>query len=140
MEELTAKLVHTTPDGRQRFYKLNRKIKNGIYFGKHVDIPKDTAETNFKEEYKYLTDLSKDGVDVICISDAHTHIERLVFAGVEYMDKGKVCYSRYSTVIDGKNTFLIDGGSYDSVYEPCVYIRHLARLNGFKYNGIIEES
>ena len=77
--------------------------------------------------------------DVICVSDAYTHIERLVFAGVEYMDKGSVCYTRYSTVIDGKNTFLIDGGSYDSVYEPCVYIRHLARLNGFKYGGIIKE-
>lgn len=139
MEELTARLVSTENHGKRRFYKLSDKITKGIYWGKEVDIPEKTGGDKFRDEYKHLEGLSKDGVDVICISDADNFIERLVFAGLEYDMDGKTVYSRYSVVIDGKNTMSIYGGDYDSVYEPEVYIRHLARLNGFKYGGIIKE-
>lgn len=139
MKELTAKLVDTGNYGKVRFYKLSHKITRGIYWGKEVDIPEETGGTKLRDEYKHLEGLSKDGVDVICISDADNFIERLVFAGLEYEKGGKTIYGRYSVVIDGKNTMSIYGGDYGSVYEPEVYIRHLARLNGFKYGGIIKE-
>ena len=139
MKELTARLVSTENYGKSRFYKLSHKITRGIYWGKEVDIPEETGGTKFRDEYKHLEGLSKDGVDVICISDANNFIERLVFAGLEYENNGKPIYSRYSVVIDGKNTMSIYGGDYGSVYEPEVYIRHLAGLNGFKYGGIIIE-
>ena len=138
MKELTARLVSTENYGKRRFYKLSHKITRGIYWGKEVDIPEETGGTKFRDEYKHLEGLSKDGVDVICISDANDFIERLVFAGFEYEKDGKTVYSRYNVVIDGKNTMSIYGGDYGSVYEPEVYIRHLARLNGFKYGGIIK--
>ena len=138
MKELTARLVSTENYGKSRFYKLSHKITRGIYWGKEVDIPEETGGTKFRDEHKHLEGLSKDGVDVICISDANNFIERLVFAGLEYENDGKPIYSRYSVVIDGKNTMSIYGGDYGSVYEPEVYIRHLAGLNGFKYGGIIK--
>ena len=139
MKELTAKLVDTGNYGKSRFYKLSHKITRGIYWGKEVDIPEETRGTKFRDEYKHLEGLSKDGVDVICISDANDFVERLVFAGLEHEEDGKTIYGRYDVVIDGKNTMSIYGGDYGSVYEPEVYIRHLARLNGFKYGGIIKE-
>ena len=139
MKELIAKLVDTGNYGKVRFYKLSHKITRGIYWGKEVDIPKETGGTKFSDEYKHLEGLSKDGVDVICISDANDFVERIVFAGFEYEMDGKTIYSRYRVIIDGKNTMSIHGGDYGSVYEPEVYIRHLARLNGFKYGGIIKE-
>ena len=139
MKELIAKLVDTGNYGKVRFYKLSHKITRGIYWGKDVDIPEQTGGVKFRDEYKHLEGLSKDGVDVICISDANDFVERLVFAGLEYEKDGKTIYSRYSVVIDGKNTMSIYGGDYGSVYEPEGYIRHLAGLNGFKYGGIIKE-
>lgn len=139
MKELTARLVSTENYGKCRFYKLSHKITRGIYWGKEVDIPEETGCTKFRDEYKHLEGLSKDGVDVICISDADNFIERLVFAGLEYEKDGKTIYSRYNVVIDGKNTMSVYGGDYGSVYEPEVYIRHLARLNGLKYGGIIKQ-
>lgn len=132
---LTAKMVAEI--GLQKYYVLSHRIQKGIYWGREVDIEKSVTDTEFKKEYKFLSEAAVGGVNVVCISDAHTHIERIVFAGFMYKKNGEVQYSRYRTAIDGKNTFMRDGGDYSAVYEPGVYLRHLARLNGFTFGGIL---
>lgn len=129
---LEVKLVHTTD--KQRFYKLNRIIDK---FPRQIDLDKeiDNSIKRIKDEYKeVLTPIlggCKNGVDVICVSDAHTHIERLVFAGCEFVKDGETSYMPISMVhIDGKLTFLTYGGSYDAVYDDVVYLRHIASKNG----------
>lgn len=134
-EVLTAKMV--TEIGLQKFYVLSHRIKKGIYWGEEVDIEKSVAEAKFKKGYEFLSEAAVGGVNVVCISDAHTHIERIVFAGYMYKENGEMQYGRYQTAIDGKNTFLSNGGDYSAVYEPEVYLRHLARLNGFTFGGIL---
>ena len=138
MKKLTAALVHSK--GKQTWYKLSDKIKKGRYFGEDVNIEEEiNLESNrIKKEYIHVLDQVEGGVDLIVISDANNFIERLVFAGVEYADNGVQIYSRFSTVIDGKNTMSIHGGDSNSVYEHEVYLRHLASINGFTFGGIIK--
>ncbi len=131
---LEVKLVHST--GTQRFYKLNRTINK---FPRQIDLENeiDFSIPRIKDEYKeILTPIlkkCKEGVDVICVSDAHTHIERLVFAGCEFMKNDTLEYMPISMVhIDGKLTMMIHVGSYDAVYGDTVYLRHIAAKNGFR--------
>ena len=133
--KLTATLVHQNDE--QNFYKLNHKLLVGKSLGKNVDI---ITEMNFtrknwiKENFaKYM---SKDGCDIICISDASTHSERLVFVGVEYIYNGKKKYGRTNTVIHGKRTFLSKGGDITTMKEHKVYIRMLATLNNMEFDKI----
>jgi hypothetical protein len=131
-EILTASLVYE--NHRQRFYKLNKYIKIGYNRSSNIkfDISKDTQENNrFKKEYLHLTPI--DGVNVICISDAKTHIERLAFAAVyNYIDK------IYSIInmrnIEGVHTMMINGGDESKIYPDYVYIRKLAELNNYYFS------
>ena len=67
----------------------------------------------------------------VCISDAKTHIERLVFAaGRVKMPDGTIKYSPYSMChIDGNMTFMTHGGDQSSIKNDQVYLRHLAIVN-----------
>lgn len=138
MKKLTATLVHSK--GKQTWYKLSDKIKKGRYFGRDVNIEEDVnlKSNRIKKGYEHVLEQTKGGVDLIVISDADNFIERLVFAGVEYADNGVQIYSRFLTVIDGKNTMSIHGGDSNAVYEHEVYLRHLASINGFTFGGIIK--
>ncbi len=138
MKKLTATLVHSK--GTQTWYKLSDKIKKGRYFGRDVNIEEDVnlKSDRIKKEYIHVLNQAEGGVDLIVISDAANFIERLVFAGCEYTKNGEYHYSRFLTVIDGKNTMSIHGGDSNSVYEHEVYLRHLASINGFTFGGIIK--
>jgi len=83
-------------------------------------------KTKFNDNWVIDEDCSEE-IDKIAISDANTHIERLVFPAfwiknVETLER-KVCWVLEQ--IDGKLTFIIHGGDYGSVYSPEVYIKHL---------------
>lgn len=126
MEQLEVKLVHSNP--YQRFYKLNKKVK---IFATEFDYDKEFKyeKERLKPEYVGCMDHLEDGTDIICISDAHTHIERLVFPGIDFIIDGKQDYGRFSLQCDGKHTFMIFGGNSDSVYPDEVYLRRLASAN-----------
>ena len=133
VKTLTAKLVHKTD--KQRFYELSTPIIKGRRFGKDVDIPmelEDIKEKRLKPEFK--ADFKTDACYLVCVSDAHTHIERLVFTA----DKFPFGYGASMVQIDGSHTFMTHGGDYNSVYPDEVYLRHLSMVNGYKYGGIIE--
>lgn len=127
METTTVELVHTSTN--QRFYKLSKKITKGIrtITGKIVDIPAELIESKekyFKPEYKEICPVG--GADIICISDATTHYERLVFVGMTYNEGD---FGRTKIQIDGHLTFLSHGGSIKSMKPDLVYIRRLCMLN-----------
>lgn len=130
MEILTAQLIQT--DMRQRFYKLNHKLTKGIssLLGKEVDILESLKTENFKPEYQHLC--PDGGVDIICVSDAHTHKERLVFGA--FIDKEDGKCGRINTQIDGCHTMMIHGGDATSMKPDYVYIRRLAKLNGYQFH------
>jgi len=132
---MKAKLVHKTDN--YRVYELSEPIFKG-----ESDI---MGEINIKEEFeatknRIRKDLPKDRYDAIivalsmpcthiCISDATTHIERLVFPAYEFNGE----YSGTSMDIGGKHTMMIHGGDRDAVYDDEVYIRRLAQINGLSY-------
>lgn len=140
---LTAKLVYTNDypeyNGLKRFYKLSHKINKGyIMFNKNVVISEKVLNLKFKPEYQFIKDSLKEGTDIILISDAYTHIERLVFAGISYKENDQIKYGSTLIQIGGKHTYLTDGGDREACYEPEVYIRRLCQLNGYIFGGITD--
>lgn len=118
-------LVHTSPDGRQRFYKSSLPIvMNAQGLNVSDELKKDMEA--LKAEYR---DIAVDEIMLICISDAHTHIERLVFGALEY--KGN--FGRLRVQLGGKHTFMTEGGSEKSVYKDRTYLKHLCIKNNYKY-------
>ena len=134
---MKATLVQDT--GRQRFYELSEYINKGRGFSRDVDISaslKTLLETRILPEYKeqFRAVLSDErGTKWVCVSDAITHIERLVFPAFPGLQGD---YSFSCDNIDGKQTMMIYGGDSREVYADEVYLRHLARLNGLKWEGI----
>ena len=136
---ITAKLLHTITDGlgEQRFYKLSapiEKFTNGL-----TTVKKELEYTRrfLREDFKNLIPQGISGWDIICVSDAHTHLERLVFLGCK-VGEGK--YYRLSPIqLDGVHTMMIHGGSRDKMYPDKVYLRRLASANGYKFGGITDD-
>lgn len=135
MEELQIKLVHKT--SFQRFYKANKKLTKAP--NKNFNLQEELPEyiKRLPPEAQELIKTLKEGYDIICVSDATTHIERLVFMGIEYLKNKDSTnptteYSRTSTTtLDGKMTFMIYGGDEDAVHPDTVYLRRIARANGY---------
>jgi len=116
--------------GKQRYYELDFNVVN-FKFSKPKKIEDiKLMEGKLRPGWYIVNDVSK-STNIICISDANTHIERLVFAGFLAKNKetGEEVYSCSHTPIGGQITMLIHGGDIDSVHDDEVYIRHLRMLN-----------
>lgn len=114
----------------QRTYQLPKKCK---VFPRCGDITKLLMEEDpirFKEGIEIAEDLTE-GIDKVCVSDAHTHIERLVFPAFNVREIGtgdvRVCHR--TNAIAGHHTFMIHGGNSESVKPDAVYLRAIMRLN-----------
>ena len=131
---MRAKLIHK--NSRQRFYELSEPIKmcKIDWFGE-CDIVSETRASikMFREELKEqaLSQIKDDGIRLVCVSDAHSHIERLVFPAIVINGE----YSITANDIAGKHTMMIDGGDPDSVYDDAVYLRRLCQINNLKWEG-----
>lgn len=118
-------LVYTNEN--QRFYKSDEEIK----FFPNKDFIWDEEKDYYKDRLKDGYELLDDKCFSVCISDATTHIERLVFAaGRVKKPNGKIIYIPYSMLqIDGRMTFMTNGGSYAHVKDDEIYLRHIAMVN-----------
>jgi hypothetical protein len=121
------KLLNTTET--QRIYRLPRRIK--FYAeGKSIVEIFEAYPIKFAKGYSLAEDL-KDGIDKVCISDAHSHIERLVFTAFNVKNEatGEVYPTYRTTQIGGCMTFLIHGGDSSTVRPDIVYLRKLMMHN-----------
>jgi len=113
----------------QRYYQLDFKIYKHFGTGKEKTIKELVDNVKLKEPWvipKPVTYVNK-----ICISDAHRHIERLVFPVIEIENSvtGERKLTHLMDRIDGKYTFMTHGGSPEAVYHDRTYVRHLRELN-----------
>ena len=90
------------------------------------------VSTNCTQRYYELSGsehlLRTDGCHIVCVSDAYTHIERLVFIGEKYPSG----YGNTGVQIDGSHTMRMYGGDKRYVYPDEVYLRHLGMVNGVR--------
>lgn len=136
---MKVKLVHNeTKLGNFRVYEVSEPIKKGVSdrTGEHTidDIIK-FCKDRYKKEYNdcILERLGK-GVQYVAISDAHTHIERLAFPAFA-TGSSDIPYSFMAISIAGKHTMIIYGGNKRKVHPDLVYLRRLAQINGYKWEG-----
>lgn len=114
----------------QRYYQLDFQIK---FFGKNSSSIADLFKHDpikLKELYELAEDISE-SINKVCVSDAHTHIERLVFPAFNIINKetGEIELCHRCNNIDGKHTFMTRGGDPREVHDDAVYIRHLRMIN-----------
>lgn len=114
----------------QRIYLLSFRIRNVFNLSKTIKETFKDDPPLLKKEYELAEDISE-SINKICISDAHTHIERLVFPAFEVREKktGKTTIAFWHQRIHGYWTFKIYGGDSRYVYPDGVYIRHLRMIN-----------
>lgn len=122
------KLELVKSNDSQRYYKLPKPIK---YYGKgkrFVDLFK-AYQVKLKEGFELIDDLSE--IKFVCVSDAHTHIERLCFPAFEVRDMqtGENKIFHRCNNICGYRTFLIHGGDTSMVKPDRAYVRYLMMLN-----------
>lgn len=141
MENLIAiKLKYTWNPSKVTLYKLNRVLTKGVspLTGEIFDVTKEMISERIKPEYQ--EGILDNGYDVIAISDADNFAERLVFAAFRNIAKdGTSPYGRSSVAIGGSNTMSIHGGDLSTLRDHKVYIRRLAILHGYQFEGIIDE-
>lgn len=108
--DLYAKLI--SKGYNYRFYKLSCPIKYGIkLFGENI--------------------IRTGPVEIICISDAIDHTERLVFPA-RMTENGPRVTEKVQ--IAGIMTSLSDGGDERTVYDDSTYIKYLAKLNNLNFH------
>jgi hypothetical protein len=122
------KLEIVKSNDSQRYYKLPKPIK---FYGKgktFVDLFK-ADPLRLKEGIELIDDLSE--IKFVCVSDAHTHIERLCFPAFEVRDlyTCEVRLAHRNNAICGYHTFLTHGGNSAMVKPDRAYIRYLMMLN-----------
>jgi len=131
--------VITDENGR-RIYRSDTPITKGTNnFWTLSKAIKDLRNTQIKDGYELVgptLETITEGFNLVCISDAITHSERLVFpaAKVKKIKTGDVFYSIFSFVqIAGKNTFLTTGGDTSTILEDKCYLEQIIKAN--KYNS-----
>ena len=124
--------IHFKDTGEQRYYQLSFRVRNvspGCP-GKTIQKIFEIDHLKFLDEYELAEDISE-SVDKVCISDAHTHVERLVFPAFFIREKatGEKILTHRCNMIDGVMTMMTRGGDWDAVYPDEVYLRHLRMMN-----------
>ena len=122
------KLIKET--SRQRYYQLDFKITKGNRGNISDILTNDNDPINFEEPWEMGEDLNK-GIDKICVSDARTHCERLVFPAFNVRNKetGEIMVAHRNNQIAGCWTMKIHGGDANTMRPDEVYVRYLKRLN-----------
>lgn len=129
-------------DKRQTFYELSEPITKAPNKNWNLNEELNYSKHRLKKEYrKYVPN---DSINIICISDAHTHTERLVFPGclikhtkeTPTLSEKDVYHCLIGLSMDGVNTMLIHGGDISTIHEPEYYLKRIAESNNMNYEII----
>ena len=130
MESLSATLVHE--NSRQRFYKLSKPLTKAPNQKYDFETEKEYNVGRLKDQYKkYHTN----AIEYVCISDAHTHIERLMFLAIPLNEDNTEFGCMAGLQMDGRHTFMTEGGDQRTVHPDQVYLRRLAKANGLCFHN-----
>lgn len=120
-------------------FTLIRETRNQRMYKSDVEITKfPNPRFDWDKEIELARVRLRQGVSMledkcfyVVVSDATTHIERLVFAGMRYeMPNGEEIVAPASMLqISGYHTMMIHGGDTESVRPDEVYLRQIAILN-----------
>lgn len=127
MSELVFTKVCERP-GRYRIYELSIPVFKAPNKGFDFKTERNDLNKSLKDEHKYLT---PNAIEYVAISDAVTHTERLMFLAAKKDDGSYVPLGGMQ--LDGKYTMMIHGGDERDVHPDKVYLRRLAKVNGFKF-------
>jgi len=125
-------------NGRQRVYQLMFDVR---YFKSPGDKIR-TIDEIFTADSPNRLGLTKNleviedidntrSINKVCVSDAHTHVERLVFPVLSVGDKntGKEGLFIWYIDIDGYITRMDGDDNWNTVHPDEVYLRHLKLIN-----------
>jgi hypothetical protein len=123
-------------------FTLIKETSNQRMYKSDVEITKFPNDRfDWDKEIELARPRLKQGVSMledkcfyVVVSDARTHIERLVFAGMRYeMPDGEEVIGPVSMLqITGYHTMMIYGGDTESVRPDEVYLRQISILNSKK--------
>ena len=114
----------------QRFYSLSKAVTKAPNPNYDWEEQKKEIKKRLKDDFKHL---APEQIEYVAVSDAHTHIERLLFVAMQ-TDNGYGCLSLMQ--LDGVHTFLSHGGNELDVHPDEVYLRRLASANNYNYKLI----
>jgi len=115
-------------NGKYRYWKLPKRINRGDRGYPISEQLTGLKTPKFNPGVELAEDLSQ-GVEYVCVSDALTHIERLVFPAFKIRKEGKEKLSHTFGHIGGSMTMVIHGGDPGSIKPDEVYLRRLMMLN-----------
>lgn len=130
------KHVATSPSGRVRVYKASRQLRNKANGSRYDQGKYDTKRLyTDSTKTKTRTVMLPNIFQYVAISDAIKHVERLAFPAWKFrstVDKSIPYIWQFDTIA-GVNTFMIHGGDSRAVKPDEVYLRMIAKGNGFQY-------
>lgn len=120
-------------NGTQRFYKSSVTLKHGYNRCIKSKETWDRTERIKRVKPEHHDLFKEEGFEIVCISDASTHAEKLAFAAIQRVNG--TC-GRTGMQIEGVHTSLIQGGNPSKCWEDEKYLRLIARHNGFSQNNV----
>lgn len=128
-KEHTARLLEERDGGRQKIYLLDFNIYKDIK-GEKIKNTFNDFEKKFKKKGFVFNDTTNH-VNKICVSDAFTHAERLVFAcfNIKNVETEETIIAVDYYDIAGETTMMIFGGDTSIMLPPEEYIRQLWEVN-----------
>lgn len=131
-EKITFTLVKT--NARNRIYKASQRLTNNAKGNRYSGLGETHKMYANKERTETKDWVTPDHFDHVVVSDAHTHEERLTFPCWEIEPVvGNNPYLWVTDNIAGVNTFMTHGGDDRTVKPDAVYLRMLAKANGYQY-------
>ena len=118
-------------NGRQRFYKLSipvEKVPNPRF---DWEKEKEYNIGRLKEQFKHF---HTEKIEYVAVSDAHTHVERLLFVAIPLNEEKTEFGCLAGLQLDGKHTMMIHGGDSRHCHSDEVYLRRLAKVNGYGFS------
>jgi len=139
----TFKHVATNDNGRVHIYECDKILKNKANGDRYREnrLAKKFYSTPDRDRNKLITRHISSVFKYVAISDAHTHIERLAFPAwrIKPLNDDYIGFFWLCDNIAGMNTFMIHGGDARKVKPHEVYLRMLAKANGYQYQKSEDE-
>lgn len=148
--EVIFTLVHTTPSGKQRYYKSSLPlVKFPSDFNIEYNINHIKENLLGKELKLFFHPKQKDYIEYICISDANYGVERCVFPTFKLDENTPISFSNAHAhglfvhdVTQWVDMDRVDEDEYfykyNTIKEDEIHLYKIAVYNEYEFKGIIK--